>query len=584
MVFQVWEGFRMNDFQNMEHGQNEKRFQKHLQQVVVSRVILIVVISMTAFLITQFGMQIFANISNGHEHLDLLEQSLRDVDSASREFVEDGETKRIVLEILEDPSSSALERLDNAQWKYEEKCGISSDLLVTSKDGELVYTSVSGHQISSYMVNYNNAICYNAKNSGIDAAYRAVYFDQGSYADVIYVQPIYHQGVIEGYLSVFLSGSSWNYYLSVNNNDGVITDLRNNAMYVSKPGLLGACNKYMGIDRGIWRSDVGRFWVTSRCVPELSAVVYSLIYYPTSDGVWAGIVILLLMGIAWYKIAISISKTMAEKNAASIEKLVDEVRLVHRHHDHRIQMNTGDEFEEIGHQINQMLEDIMFLNSRNAELSQLNSRIEIQQLTAQINPHFLYNTLETIRNLVVFDAAKAEELILDLTNILQYSVDTSRNEVLLMEDLEYMNRYIDIQKCRFGDRLRCRIDMAAECGSCHVPKLLIQPIIENSIKYGFQKKMELNIQVTGKMDGNVLRICVCDDGMGMPEAEARILEQQLAAFDNQSQSIGLRNLSRRLYLKYGDRSGLRIHNREGIGFEVYISVEQIGGGFGCTKS
>ena len=72
--------------------------------------------------------------------------------------------------------------------------------------------------------------------------------------------------------------------------------------------------------------------------------------------------------------------------------------------------------------------------------------------------------------------------------------------------------------------------------------------------------------------------------MGMQEAEARTLEQQLIAFDNQSKSIGLRNLSRRLYLKYGDKSGLRIHNKEGVGFEVYISVEQTGGETGCIKS
>lgn len=574
----------MNDTLKMKHMQKEKRFQKHLQQVVLSKVIMIVVISMAAFLATQFGVTLFSNISSGHKHLKELEESLRAVDSASREFVEDEKTKQIVLEILKDSSAYAIERLDNAHWKYTETCRISNQLLITTKDGKLVYTSASEGQLSSYMLNYNNAICYNAKNTGKDEAYRAVYFDEGSYADVIYAQPIYDEGVVRGYLSVFLSGSSWNYLLSVNNNDGVITDLRSNAMYVSKPGLLGAFNKYNGTDSGVWKSDVGSYWVTSKRIPELSAEVYSLVYYPGNEGIWAGVVILMFMGLAWYEVAMSISRTMAEKNAASIEKLVDEVRIVQHHHDHRIQMNTGDEFEEIGHQINQMLEDIMYLNSRNAELSQLNSRIEIQQLTAQINPHFLYNTLETIRNLVIFDGEKAEELILDLTHILQYSIDTSRNEVLLMEDMEYMYRYLDIQNCRFGNRLRCQVDLAPECDGCHVPKLLIQPIIENSIKYGFRKKMELNIQVTGKVEDNVLRICVSDDGMGMQEAEARTLEQQLIAFDNQSKSIGLRNLSRRLYLKYGDKSGLRIHNKEGVGFEVYISVEQTGGETGCIKS
>ena len=564
----------MTDKESSQQGQAEKRFQKHLQQTVVSKIALVVALSVLGFLISQQGVDWIANISGGYKNLDVLEASLRDVEQTSRDFVEGETTREIVLEILESDSEIARERLENAHWKYVEACGISSEFLVTSASGEMVCTSISEYQLSSYALSYNNAICYNAKNAGGDRAYRAVHFDGDSYADVMYVQPMYELGELQGYLSVFLSGSSWNYYLSVNNNDGVITDLRGNAMYASKPGLLGSFNKYTGESSGVWMSEVGRYWVTSRYIPELSARVYSLIYYPYNDGIWAGMLILICMGLAWYKVAMSISKTMAEKNAASIEKLVEEVRAVHKQHDYRIQMNTGDEFEEIGYQINQMLEDIMRLNSRNAELSALNSRIEIRHLTAQINPHFLYNTLETIRNLVVFDAEKAEKLILELTDILRYSVDSSRSEVLLMEDMEYLSRYLDIQVCRFGERLQCQIDLAPECMNVMVPKLLIQPIVENSIKYGFRKKMELHIQVTGVVEDNILRICVSDDGMGMEETEAKILEQQLIAFDNQSTSIGLRNLSRRLYLRYGEKSGLRIHNRQGIGFDVYINVEQ----------
>ena len=107
---------------------------------------------------------------------------------------------------------------------------------------------------------------------------------------------------------------------------------------------------------------------------------------------------------------------MAENNAASIERLVSEIRIIRKgDYDHRIQMNTDDEFTEVGYQVNHMLDSIQALNDRNTELLKLNSRIEMDQLTAQMNPHFLYNTLEIIRNLVVFDADKAFE---DLPKIL----------------------------------------------------------------------------------------------------------------------------------------------------------------------
>jgi len=118
--------------------------------------------------------------------------------------------------------------------------------------------------------------------------------------------------------------------------------------------------------------------------------------------------------------------------------------------------------------------------------------------------------------------------------------------------------------------------MEPECSGCIVPKMLLQPMIENSIKYGFQKKMELNIQIRGYMDGNMLVIHVLDDGLGMEPQRAKELERQLKEHDNSSSSIGLCNLSRRLYLQYGENSGILIRNREGIGLEVTVQIEQKG--------
>ena len=237
-------------------------------------------------------------------------------------------------------------------------------------------------------------------------------------------------------------------------------------------------------------------------------------------------------------------------------------------------MNTDDEFTEVGYQVNHMLDSIQALNDRNTELLKLNSRIEMDQLTAQMNPHFLYNTLEIIRNLVVFDADKAEELIVKLTEVLRYSIDTSKKEVTLEEDMRFMYCYLDIQNCRFGSRFSFGVNFEPECMNCIVPKLLLQPLIENSIKYGFRKKMELNIKISGHVEDNVLLISVLDDGLGMEEEKAEELRKQLRAHDNSSPSIGLRNLSRRLYLRYGDGSGLQIRNREGTGFEVVARIEQ----------
>lgn len=200
-----------------------------------------------------------------------------------------------------------------------------------------------------------------------------------------------------------------------------------------------------------------------------------------------------------------------------------------------------------------------------------------------MNPHFLYNTLEVIRALALFDGVKAEQVITELTQVLRYSVDFSRDEVPLSDDIFYIQNYLNIQKVRFGDRFHCQLDIAPECMSCMVPKLLLQPLLENSIKHGFRSRMELHIRVEGRMERGTLLLRVADDGGGMEAEQALELQEQLASHDRNSPSIGLRNLSRRLYLKYGSKSGVEIFNDEGQGFEVLVRIEDRGAP-ACIKS
>jgi sensor histidine kinase YesM len=267
--------------------------------------------------------------------------------------------------------------------------------------------------------------------------------------------------------------------------------------------------------------------------------------------------------------------SMAENNAASINKLVSEIRIIRKiDHNHRVEMASGDEFEDVAYQINHMLDNIGELNKKNTDLLQLNSTIEMNQLTAQINPHFLYNTLEIIRNLVLWDGIKAEELIVQLTQVLRYSINNTKRDVRLEEDIKYINDYISIQNCRFGDRFHCNIDIDAECGKCIIPKLLLQPIIENSIKYGFMKKMNIKIDIKGYKKNNILYLSVKDDGMGMSSFAADKLNKSIEGMNNNTESNGLHNIARRLYLQYGEESGIKIVNEEGMGFEVVLKIVQ----------
>ncbi|WP_125141779.1 sensor histidine kinase [Clostridium transplantifaecale] len=559
----------------MKNNNEEGKFQKNLQKLAAKRIALLILVSSLLFLAGQYLAALATNELDASSHLKKLEEVFLRFDMQNREFLLSGRTVESVEKIISGDEPEAVDEFKNYFRQFDESCDVHNQVIITSKDGDVLFTSFSESQLSSYLVNYNNAVCYNARNCKEGEIYRAVYYDRGDYADALFIKPIFKNEEVSGYITLFLSGSGWNFYLSESNFDGVITDLRQNVMYISKPGLADSSNKFYGTEHGSWMHGHARYWVVSKELPEYSAVIYSLVYYPRNEAVHIGLAALLVMGAVWYWIARWMAKSMAENNAASIERLVSEIRIIRKgDYDHRIQMNTDDEFNEVGYQVNNMLDSIQALNGRNTELLKLNSRIEMDQLTAQMNPHFLYNTLEIIRNLVVFDADKAEELIVKLTEVLRYSVDTSRKEVTLEEDMRYIYCYLDIQNCRFGDRFSCTIDFAPECFDCIVPKLLLQPLIENSIKYGFQKKMDLNITIHGTLEGHVLYISVLDDGLGMEEEKAEELREQLRTHDNSSPSIGLRNLSRRLYLKYGDGSGLQIRNMEGTGFEVLARIEQ----------
>ena len=550
-------------------------FQKKLQYAARRRVFAIILCSVILFIVSQYAVTLASNERNAGLHLEQLADSLSAIDAQSRSFLQDLEDEGVTQGVIAERSAAAVERMKTEFWKYQEACGIESQILITDEDTNILYTSFGESLLSSYLINYNNAICYKVRQTAQTEAYRAVYYERGYYSDTMYVQPFYQDGTLEGFVTVFLSGNAWNFHLSESNFDGIITDERDNAMYVSKPGLLGGSNKYQGVEHGVWRTENGsRYWVTSRPLPELQAVVYSLVYYPPNRGIWIGFLLLLIMGFIWFATADWINLSMAEHHSKSIGALVHEIRIVQQDPAHRIELHTDDEFEEVSQQINKMLEIITELNSRNTELIQLNARIEMQQLMAQMNPHFLYNTLEIIRSFLSFDPDTSEQLIVSLTEILRYSVDASRQEVRLAEDMEYINKYLNIQRCRFGDRFHCEINLSEACDQCLVPKLLIQPLIENSIKYGFRKKMDICIRVEGHVEHGILCIRVSDDGLGMDEEEAKTLQQRLLTFDNSARSIGLRNLSRRLYLKSGSRSGLQIRNTPGVGFAVNVYIEQ----------
>jgi sensor histidine kinase YesM len=545
--------------------ENKGKFKEQMQKSVLKRIIALIV----GLLLVTFA----TNEINARNNLKKLKEVFISLYQNNEDYLLDDTTMDICREILVDGSNTNL--LENSFHRFNTEDKVQNEVILCDTDWNIKFTTYSEKELTSYHHNYNNAICYNARNCTENEIYNAVYFNTDSYYDYIFVKPVFDQNKIVGYISLYLLGSDWNYYMSDWNFDGVITDKRNNIIFYNKPSLITNNYKFEVDKSKLCYLDGERYWLVSETLQEYGVTIYSLIYYPNNSAFLIGVFVIAVMGLLWYKIANQMAASMAENNAASINKLVSEIRIIRkRDHNHRVEMASGDEFEDVAYQINYMLDHIRDLNMKNTELLQLNNTIEMNQLTAQINPHFLYNTLEIIRNLVLWDGVKAEELIVRLTQVLRYSINNTKRDVRLEEDIKYINDYISIQNCRFGDRFQCMIDIDEECGKCIVPKLLLQPVIENSIKYGFMKKMNLKIDIKGYRKNNTLYLSVKDDGMGMPSSEADKLNESIEELNNNSESNGLHNIARRLYLQYGEESGIKIINEEGVGFEVVLKIAQ----------
>jgi LytS/YehU family sensor histidine kinase len=176
---------------------------------------------------------------------------------------------------------------------------------------------------------------------------------------------------------------------------------------------------------------------------------------------------------------------------------------------------------------------------------------QLQMLRYQVNPHFLFNSLSSLRALVRIDQKKAEKMILQISKFLRYSLVTKKNnQVLLGEELEAIGHYFDIERVRFEDKLQTQLDIDPKANDFLIPSFLIHPIIENAIKYGMDTSpMPLIIQLKAKVAGSVLQLDIINTGHWVNEGEKR---------SNTGTGTGLKNVKQRLDLAFPNRNSFKI--------------------------
>lgn len=214
-----------------------------------------------------------------------------------------------------------------------------------------------------------------------------------------------------------------------------------------------------------------------------------------------------------------------------------------------------------------------YLNLRNEiERTLVSARLadqaQLKMLRYQLNPHFLFNTLNAISTLVLEqDGKQANAMLTQLSAFLRYSLDSDPlQKTSLAEEVRALKLYLEIEKTRFDDRLKVNFDIDEDVMGARVPSLIMQPAIENAIKYAIaQMESGGEITVRAKRDGRMLQMDVCDNGPNAPEDPSQLLRDAKAG-------VGLINMRDRLTYMYGDRSEFKLSLVEPHGLCVCLRI------------
>jgi sensor histidine kinase YesM len=204
---------------------------------------------------------------------------------------------------------------------------------------------------------------------------------------------------------------------------------------------------------------------------------------------------------------------------------------------------------------------------RAAQLEGQLATAQVAALRMQLNPHFLFNTLHAISSLMDDDVHRARRMLVDLSDLLRLSLDSvGEQEVPLEQELTFLDRYLQIERVRFGDRLAVEIDVDENALDAYVPNLILQPLVENALKHAVAPFAGPgHIAIRARRDGSTIRLSVEDDGPGLPTPPPSGDGAPAA-----SGGLGLRNTRERLDRLYGDNHHLSLRSRPGHGLTILL--------------
>ena len=246
--------------------------------------------------------------------------------------------------------------------------------------------------------------------------------------------------------------------------------------------------------------------------------------------------------------------------------------------DARATVNTHDEIAVLAHGFNNMADNIQTLVDKVKEDERKMRQLDLRLLQEQINPHFLYNTLDTIIWLIEGNEPdQAVNMVVTLSNFFRLVLSKGKEFISIKEEEQHISSYLEIQKMRYQDIMEYDIQIDKVLYEYQILKLTIQPLVENALYHGIKyKRAKGYIHINGEKDGNVIRIAVRDNGIGMEEDELEQLRDEIGHSGKEHEKgFGLANVNERIRMYFGAEYGMEIQSKKGKGTIVEITIPAI---------
>ncbi|WP_312096027.1 histidine kinase [Niallia sp.] len=308
----------------------------------------------------------------------------------------------------------------------------------------------------------------------------------------------------------------------------------------------------------------------------IKSIPYSSLYKSAKETAYMNTIIALLALI----VVLIITMVISFKITAPIKVLIENMKKVEQGiFEADFEIRGNDEISMLGRRFKSMVLQINRLIDQEYKLQLENKSAQLKVLQSQVNPHFLYNSFQSIGTLALkMKAVPVYSLLTSLSDMMRYSMNMREEMVLFSKEIKHTKSYLNLQKQRFEEELNITMNIAPDTEEVYVPKMILQPIIENCFKHGFSEKIgDATISISSYMKENQLIFIVQDNGRSVNKEKLELIRKGLYRRETmkegtEQESIGLKNIYDRLQLYYGEKATLVMESVENKEFTVMVRI------------